>query len=127
ADIKAIKDKSKLEQESRAAFEKFQQDRLGIVETVASLEQEIKEIEEVVRPKLAQEQTRRLDKFLDFFSLLGEEKAALEKLYEPLRAALLAGTETDQKLAFIAKFAFDASQFARRGLDILDRTRKGKY
>ena len=113
--------------ESREAFEKYQRDYSEIAENIASLERELKEITDELSPRRAEEETKRLEKYLDFYSLLEEEKTTLERLYEPLRTALLAGTETDQRLTFVARFALDAASFSQQGLDIIDRTRKGKY
>ncbi|HEY1203898.1 MAG: hypothetical protein ABSH46_11895 [Bryobacteraceae bacterium] len=111
----------------REAFDKYQNDHAELTETLASLQRELAEIDQDLIPMKKTEQDARMEKYLDFFALLDEEKTTLEGLYDPLRSALLAGTETDQKLAFIARSAWDTVSFAQRGLDILDRTRKGKY
>ncbi len=127
AELRTIKAHSQLARESREAFEKFQKDYTEVVETVRSLEAEIIEIDDTLVPRLQEEEKKRIDKYLEIFALLDEEKGTLEQLYQPLQTALLAGTETDQKLNFVARFSLDTSQLADRGLEIIDRTRKGKY
>jgi hypothetical protein len=125
--INEIKSRSQFVQESREAFEKYQNDYVELTEAISSLENELSEIASVLIPRQGEEEAKRVEKYLDFFGLLEEEKLTLERLYEPLRTALLAGNETDQKLSFVARFSLDAAALSRQGLDIIDRTRKGKY
>lgn len=127
AKMEEIKAKSQLAKEGREAFEKYQREYSELTEAISSLERELKEIAEELIPNRSDETKKRIEKYLDFFSLMEEEKTALERLYEPLRTALLSGTETDQKLTFVAKFSLDTAEYAQQGLEIIDRTRKGKY
>ena len=124
--IDEIRVKSKLTETKRKEYEKFQADRKRIEDSIASLEREIKEIEEVLLPRKKQEDDARLEHYLGTFDLLKEEKEILESLYEPLRGALLSSNETAKKLTFISKTAFDVRRHASRGMELLDR-RKSTY
>lgn len=95
-------------------------------DAIAALEREIKEIAETLVPRLKEENNLRIDRYLDGFELLREEKLILEKLYEPLRTALLASNDTARKLTFVSKTTFDVTRQVTRGMEILDR-RKSTY
>lgn len=126
ADIELIRAQSRLTETKKKEYEKFQRDRKLLEDSIASLQREIKEIDEVVRIKARADSDARLERYLDCFQLLNEEKAVLERLYGPLRTALLSSNETARKLEFLSKAAFDVSRHASDGLDLLDR-RKALY
>jgi len=89
------------------------------------LNREIADIDQNVVPKLKEQRGSRVERYLDFFDVLTEERAALEKLYNPLRDALSRGGETDKKLTFVSKIAFNATKHAAAAMELLD-TRKRK-
>jgi len=76
-------------------FEKFERDRSRIVEQIEALETEIKTIESTLESELALQRQQRVEKYLDYFAILKEEKRALDELYAPLRDALEVGGDTD--------------------------------
>ena len=119
--IEEIKPRSQLTEAKRKEYEKFQKDHKQLEDVIASLEREIKEIDEVLTPRLRQENAVRIERYLDCFELLREERAILERLYEPLRNALLASNETARKLTFVSKTTFDVTRHATRGMELLDR------
>jgi DNA repair exonuclease SbcCD ATPase subunit len=81
---------------------------------------------EVVGPKQKEDNESRIERYVDSFDLLKEERSILEKLYEPLRTSLLSSNETARKLEFVSKPTFDVLRHAIRGMELLDR-RKALY
>jgi len=126
AQIEEIKTKSRLTEAKRKEYEKFQRDRKLLEDIISSLEREIKEIDQVLVPRQKEENEVRLERYLDCFELLKEERFVLERLYEPLRTALLSSNETAKKLAFVSKPTFDVVRHANLGMELLDR-RKSLY
>jgi RecF/RecN/SMC N terminal domain len=126
AQIEQLRAKSQLTETKRKEYEKFQRDRKQLDDVIASLDREIKEIEAVISPKQKEENEARLERYLDSFELLKEERNILERLYAPLRNALLSSNETARKLAFVSKLDFDVARHASRGMELLDR-RKALY
>ncbi|HUU14686.1 MAG TPA: AAA family ATPase [Terriglobia bacterium] len=124
--IDEIKAQSQLTAAKQKEYEKFQRDRKVLDDAISSLERDIKEIEDVLTPRVKQENEARVERYLDSFELLKEEKAILEKLYEPLRTALLSSNETAKKLMFVSKTTFDVARHTTRGMELLDR-RKAVY
>ncbi len=121
SEINALREKSKLTESKKKEYEKFQQDKQKLDELIASITKEITEIDTVVRPKMRAEQDQRLERYLDAFDLLKEERLVLETLYEPLKEALEKSNETAKKLTFIARTTFDIAQHAARGIELFDR------
>jgi predicted nucleic acid-binding Zn-ribbon protein/predicted ATPase len=123
--ITNIQEKLNLSASRKQEYDKFQTDRKALEETIASLKREIADIDQNVAAILKEERASRVERYLDFFDVLTEERAALEKLYDPLRNALSQGGETDKKLTFVSKIAFNAAKHATSAMDLLD-TRKRK-
>lgn len=126
AQIEEIKAKSKLADAKRREHEKFQRDRKQLEGVISSLEREIKEIDEVLVPLRKSENEARMERYLDGFELLKEERRILEKLYEPLKKALQSSNEIARKLMFVSRISFDVPRHASRGIELLDR-RKAVY
>jgi ABC-type cobalamin/Fe3+-siderophores transport system ATPase subunit len=116
-----------LSQSKRAAFEKFETDRSKLEEQIEALETEIKTIESTLEAELFQQRQLRVEKYLDYFAILKEEKKALDGLYAPLRVALEAGGDTDKKLQFQSRVSFDAAAHASNGAELFDNRRRGKF
>jgi predicted ATPase len=125
-EIETIKAASRLTETKKKEQEKFQRDRKQLEDSIASIEREIKEIAEVVAPKQREDNESRIERYLDSFELLKEERSILERLYEPLRSSLLSSNETARKLEFVSKPTFDVLRHAVRGTELLDR-RKALY
>jgi predicted ATPase len=126
--ISRLKEKLNLSVARRQEYDKFQNDKKALAENTASLAKEIREIEHILEPHLATQRTLRIEKYLDFFDILAEERGALERLYEPLREALSTGGDTDKRLTFVAKILFDAANHAEKAMGLLDsRKRKNPY
>jgi energy-coupling factor transporter ATP-binding protein EcfA2 len=121
SEIDALREKSKLTESKRKEYEKFQQDKQKLDELIASTTKEIAEIDTVVRPKIRADQDERLERYLDAFDLLKEERLVLETLYQPLKEALEKSNETAKKLTFVARTTFDTAQHAARGIELFDR------
>jgi energy-coupling factor transporter ATP-binding protein EcfA2 len=125
-EIEAIKAASRLTETKKKEQEKFQRDRKQLEDSIASIEREVKEIAEIVVPKQKENNESRIERYLECFELLKEERAILERLYEPLRSSLLSSNETARKLEFVSKPTFDVLRHASRGMELLDR-RKALY
>lgn len=126
--IAALQEKLNFSSARKAEYEKFQSDKKSLEETTASLRREILDIEQNLTPALNVQRALRLERYLDFFDVLKEERIALEKLYEPLRQALSQGGETDKKLTFASKIAFNASKHAASAMELMDsRKRRAPY
>ena len=111
----------------RLEYENFQKQKQSLEDNIAALKSEISEIETVLEPALDQGRAKRLELYLDYFELLLEEKRSVDKLYEPLHAALQRGTDTDKKLEFVSRISFDAIAHAQKGFDLIDSRRRTKY
>jgi energy-coupling factor transporter ATP-binding protein EcfA2 len=119
--IDALKQASQLTQAKRREFEKFQQDRKRLEDLIATLDRDLKEIEDVLKPKLVKDQNERLERYLDAVELLAEERGVLEGLYQPLKDALSGSNETAKKLMFFSRTNFDVIGHAARGMELFDR------
>lgn len=127
AEIKAVEGRLALSGTRRAEFEKYQRECDALRSGIASLESEIAEIDSVLGPALASEQEARTSRYLDYFDLLRKEQNALAELYAPLHLALQQGGDIDKKLTFVSRVQADTHGQHRRGLEIIDRSRKGRY
>jgi len=87
------------------------------------LERDIKEINEVLKPKRQIEQGERTDAYLDAVDLLGQEAQVMAQLYQPLQEALANANDTANRLGFISKVVFDSEGQASRGMELFDRRR----
>jgi hypothetical protein len=125
--IKKASDSLQLSKTKKLEFDKYETDRQALEEQIKSFTAEITSIETTVEVNLTTLRDKRVEKYLGYFDLLKEEKQALEVLYEPLRAALQQGGETDNKLKFTSRITFNAEQHAAEGLELLDTRRKGQY
>lgn len=124
--IEEIKAKSRLTEAKKKEYDKFQKDRQHLEEAIAKLDREVKEITDILIPRMKDEAKTRIERYADCLELLKEERAVLECLYEPLRQALHASNETAKKLAFVSRTVFDVARHASRGVELLDR-RKAVY
>jgi energy-coupling factor transporter ATP-binding protein EcfA2 len=120
-EISTIKERSKLTEAKKKEFEKFQQDKQKLEELIASITREITELTNVITPKVKADQGTRIERYLDAFELLREEKQILETLYEPLKHALEKSNETAKKLTFVSRTTFDLTRHAGRGIELFDR------
>lgn len=120
-EINSIKERSKLTEAKKKEYEKFQGDKQKLEESIASITREIGQLDNVIGPKMKADQEMRLERYLDAFDLLKEERLVLEKLYEPLKQALEKSNETAKKLKFISRTSFDLIRHANRGIELLDR------
>lgn len=123
-----------LKQKQTNVFEttklKYQQQKKTITAIegdISALEDEIQKITRESDPQLQKLKKDRWDFYFKYFGLLSSEKSEIENLYAPLQKSLQSGTETDKKLIFEAKIEFHQEDQNRRGLDILDRTRRGSF
>jgi hypothetical protein len=116
-----------LSKSKRAEFEKYEADRLELDQTISALDAEVKLIESSVEKTLGVNRQARVEKYLDFFEILKEEKKALEDLYLPLRASMEKGGATDQKLNFAARITFDVAKHAQLGMELFDTRRRARY
>ncbi len=121
AQLKELDLKSQLTEARRRQYEKFQKDQQQIADTIASLEREIREIEETAIPRLTRDKGARLARYADFFELLKEEQSLLERLYAPLRRALESSNATARKLAFVSKITLAIAEHASDGYELMDR------
>ncbi len=94
---------------------------------IKSLEVEIKIINDESIPEAEKLREACTLSYCTYFSILKQEKTEIEKLYLPLQKSLDAGTDTDKKLEFEAKLNYELEKHTERGLNIVDRTRKGNF
>jgi hypothetical protein len=100
---------------------KYQKDKRTLEDMIASLEREIKDIDEVYLPRIKKDQETRLKSFAEYFDLLKEEQQQLEILYRPLQDALSKSNETARRLEFISKITMNITRHAVDGYDLIDR------
>jgi hypothetical protein len=120
-EIGALKEKSKLTEAKKKEYEKFQKDKQKLEELITSITREVEELDKVVTPKIKADREERLERYLDAFDLLREEREVLEQLYDPLKQALQKSNETAKKLTFISRTTFNVAQHAARGIELFDR------
>jgi hypothetical protein len=125
--IKVATEALNLSQSKRAAFDKFEKDRTKLEEQIEALESEISLIETSLQGELLLQRQRRIERYLDYFAILKEEKDALDELYAPLRMALERGGDTDKKLKFQSRVSFAVGPHAANGAELFDNRRKGKF
>jgi len=121
--IASTKSKLSLTENKQKEYEKNQLDRKKLESAIAGLDRDIKEINEVTKPKRQAEQQERMEAFLDALDLLGQETKVLGQLYQPLHEALASANDTANRLGFISKVVFDAEGHASRGMELFDRRR----
>jgi ABC-type lipoprotein export system ATPase subunit len=121
AELVDLDQKSQLTDIRRKQHEKFQKDRQQIEGTIASLEREIKEIEDTAIPRLNKDKQTLLTRYSNFFELLKEEQSLLERLYGPLRRALQSSNTTARKLAFVSHITLAIAEHAKNGYELIDR------
>ena len=116
-----------LTQARKTEFEKYEKDRQALESSISALTNEIALLNTTLSDELRVKRQRRFDKYLDLFDVLKEEKAALDVLYEPLQSALASGGETDRKLDFNSRIAFNVEEHATTGCELFDNRRKGRF
>jgi hypothetical protein len=121
--IAAIKASMTLTENKQKEYEKNQADRKKLEAVIAGLERDIKEINEVQKPKRTEEQQARMEAYLDAIDLLGQETKVLAQLYQPLHNALASANETANRLGFVSQVIFDSEGHASRGMELFDRRR----
>lgn len=126
-----IEELSKNETADKARQERTKQIQMRIAAIdaeAARLQAEIKQINDVDKPRLNGVQTRRLDAYRDYFSNLALEKAVLQSLYDPIRGqlnerALLQGKDLEFSIRWIA----DLNRWLERGEALFDQRKAGPY
>jgi AAA domain len=121
--ITRAKGRLSLTENKQKEYEKNQADRKKLESAIAALERDIKEINDVIKPKIQAEQQERIEAFLDAMDLLNQEIQVLAQLYQPLREALADANDTANRLGFISKVVFDSEGHASRGMELFDRRR----
>jgi hypothetical protein len=119
--IAATKAHLSLTENKQKEYDKNQADRKKLESAITALERDIKEINEVIKPKTLAEQQELMEAFLDAIDLLGQESQILAQLYQPLRDALAKANDTANRLGFISNVAFDSEAHASRGMELFDR------
>lgn len=127
AEEKILRDSLNLSQTKRATFEKFERDRIDLEQQVAAFERELQTIDDTLEGDLRKQREARVEKFLDYFELLNEEKAALDILYTPLREALADERAAQPRLAFQSRVAFDFDAHTSNGVALFDSRKKGRF
>ena len=127
ARIELLTQRFQITDAKRLQYGSFQKQKQELEDSAAALQNDVNYIETVLEPALQRDRAKRLEFYLDYFDLLLEEKTALDKLYEPLHAALSHGTETDRKLEFESKITFDSAGYASQAFDLIDTRRKTRY
>ncbi|MFA5792829.1 MAG: AAA family ATPase [Candidatus Gracilibacteria bacterium] len=121
-------------QKETQAFEtqkmKYQKQRESIVQlenNIKALTQEIEKIKTESNSLLKTLWNQCVETYCDYFDLLKREKKTVEELYAPLQESLSKGTDTDKKLKFNAKLKYQIQDHEKRGIDMIDRSRKGNF
>lgn len=128
ADIEAL---MKRETADKARQDRTKQIQIRIAAINAEVEQlkgEIKNIDEVERPKLKTLIDKRLEAYLAYFTNLGIEQESLQSLYEPIQdqlsaQALLKGKELEFSIRWVANMA----SWLERGSALFDNRRTIPY
>ena len=122
-EVAAIKTALSMTEGKQKEYEKNQADRKKLEIAISALERDVKEINDVIKPKRQSEQSERMGAFLDAIDLLGQEAGVLAQLYRPLHDALASANATANRLNFISKVVFDTQDHASRGMELFDRRR----
>ncbi len=128
---KAINDKLQATKNYETTKQKYQQQKSEIAKLereIDNLKREIERIEKEYEPELHNLKADRANVYASYFEVLKNEKVELEKLYNPLQQSLLNNnTEAERSLKFEAKYVYDLQNHLARGVDIIDRTRRGNF
>ena len=109
-------------------YQQHKKEMLRLEKNIENLSKEIEEIQKVAIPESRTISSERFDLYSSYFDILQEEKIELESLYEPLQNSLQqGGTEADKRLKFEAQIHFDLEEHVEKGIEILDRTKKGQF
>jgi|SRR5579872_6845065 len=127
AEIAMLTERFQISDAKRLEYDAFQRDKQLLEDSIAALQKDLNNIASNIEPALNEDRRKRLELYLDYFDLLKEEKASVERLYEPLHSALQSGTETDKKLEFASKIIFDVAAHAKRAFDLIDSRRRTRY
>jgi hypothetical protein len=119
--IRQLDQQSQLTETIKRGYEKFQKDKRTLEDAIASLQKEIKDIDDIYVPRREKDHKNRLQKYSEHFELLKEEQRQLEALYRPLQDALLHSNETASRLEFVSKITFNITGHAANGYDLIDR------
>ena len=125
--IRILSEKLQMTNARKLEFEKYEKDRQALEELVEALDKDITFIEGTLKEELFQKRQERLERYLDYFAILQEEKTALDELYAPLQTALADGGETDRKLQFNSQISFATEAHAATGCELFDNRKKGKF
>jgi energy-coupling factor transporter ATP-binding protein EcfA2 len=129
--VAEIDELSKRESADKARQERTKQIQMRIAAINAEferLEAEIKNINEVDKPRLKGVQTRRLNAYYDYFSNLVVEQQVLQSLYEPVRESLNEQALLEGKdLEFAIRWTADLKAWLERGEALFDQRRTGPY
>jgi hypothetical protein len=126
AEERTLRESLNLSLSRRATFEKFEKDRIDLEEQISSYERELSAIDETLSGELKKQREARVEKFLDYFEILNEEKTVLDELYKPLRDAILEEGGTSPKLEFKSRISFDYENHTANGIAIFDSRKKGR-
>jgi hypothetical protein len=125
--IEQLRKKLALSDSKRIAFEKFEKQRIETERQIKLLNAEINSIDKIEEGTLKEKRAERLEKLLDYFELLSEEKTVLDELYRPFQEALDRAGGIGKKLNFSSKVTMDISAHAQRGSDLFDSRKRGRF
>lgn len=109
-------------------YQQYKKEMLRLEKEIETLSKEISRIETEIQSEFKEVSASRFDLYASYFDVLREEKHELEILYQPLQDSLKQGeTEADKRLEFEARFHFALEDHLNRGIEILDRTKKGQF
>jgi len=123
--IKKLESISTIVESTRKAIQEYDEKINMIKARLKELEKSISDIEKLKKPSLPEKEQARKKAYSDYFKILAKEKSILEELYAPLRNK--ASTKDGIQMEFFARIELNVESFFRKGQNVLDFSRKGRY
>lgn len=123
-----LESKSSMAEGKRKTIKDFEEKIENHRKKVLNLDQDIKDIENKLKPLLKTKIEIRDSAYKDYFRLLQEEKAILDNLYAPLKSKIEEEKKLEKgKIEFFARIELDVNNFFGKADNIIDFSRKGRY
>ncbi len=118
--VKIEEDKIQLNETRKKKVKEIQDKIERLDGEIRRLKTEISEADHIYKDLLPQTKQRRMEHYLRYFELLGEERTALEKLYQPLNVKRTSIEQKKYPLEFEVITIVDIKKWVEKGENMLD-------
>jgi ABC-type lipoprotein export system ATPase subunit len=125
--IKALEGELELDKSKKTKLAEIAAQRQKLLEEKRRLDEEATWAEQSYKKERQAASDQRMTRYLEYFSLLEEEKAVLQELYEPLKSALAGQGSQEQKLELVCRVAVNINPWIERGAELFDQRKAGAF